>query len=115
MTVRFIKLVPELTYLSPSAARNESLRWQTIWDAVIRPHCRGLSARNKATRRRISWRSDSASRVFTAPLYKNYSDFRGIFSFHAALPTRSSALLCVFCPAPEPAIHVRSGEPPSVL
>src|ERR1700722_4377585 len=50
MNVRCSRLVAGLAYFSPMATRNESLRWHTIWGAVMRPHLARASVWRQATR-----------------------------------------------------------------
>ena len=56
-----------LTGFRSVSIRNASVRWQTIWCAVIRPHWRGLSGLNARSRRRSSSLSVGRERDFMVP------------------------------------------------
>src|SRR5712691_1999246 len=56
-----------LTSFRPMTTRRESVRWHTIWGAVIRPQRRTLSGRRSFKRRRISALSRGRPRVFMPP------------------------------------------------
>lgn len=52
MSVRVHTVLKESTGVGPISRRTESLKWQTAWCAVMRPHWRGFSGvslRRRAT------------------------------------------------------------------